>query len=321
MDLPQIIILYGKYKPDSFHEKQQKMIDNKTTCGYREYASKYGHIIYLTRQNVHKNWEHSITNINKVIEFCNKRPDYLVWSVKHDESGDKDLILRKIKNLKVYYSCCSLNMYNSYCNISLVDDNKRIKNNAVLHIKGKDENYWKPIKSYKDKQYDYLLMGHRADKNELYFLEKINSIKEKRNILWIGGEKHKKKISSHHNINFTNFIGPEEIRHLIPKAKVGILFTEHPSEGFPQSFLEMTMCGVPVIYSDTGPINKNYVHKNNCLICKKKELIICSENLLKKMSESISHLCRQEAIENYSLDISYYNMYKNALNFRLGVNK
>lgn len=293
-----LIILYGDFS-NKMNSKQQRMIDGGCTCGYREYAKNYGCIIYLALQNVKQSWEHSITDPKEVVKFISRYPDAIVWSIKHSPKKDKE-VLSKIKNKKLYYSCNSNNMYNPYCNVSLVDTEKRINKNAKLWFKGKDPNFWKS--NNQTKEFDYLLIGRRADKNELYFLKRLNEVKEKRRILWIGGTKHKNKIACNHSVICTDFIGQVETRDNIARAKIGILFTELKVEGFPQSFLEMTMCGVPVVYNIDGPRNDFYFYKYNHILCSKKDIIRTAERLLKTRD---SKKCRKVAIENYSLDKSY----------------
>lgn len=296
-----LIILYGDFS-NSKNGKQQKMIDGLATCGYREYAKNFGHIIYLRPQDVKLPWEHVILKPENVIRFISKYPDSIVWSVKHSRRKDKE-VLSKIKNKKLYYSCNSKNMYNNFCNVSLVDTEKRISGNAKLWFKGKDPNYWRPEKQ--TKEFDYLLIGKRADKNEIHFLRRLNDIKEKRRILWIGGKGHKKRTKSNHEVICTDFVSQDEVKQLIPKAKVGVLFTELKVEGFPQTFLEMTMCGVPVVYNKRAPQNEFYFNKYNSLLCMKKNLVRCAEKLLKYHN---SVKCRETAIENYSLEKSYQRM-------------
>ena len=63
-----LIILYGAMS-NQFNGKQQNMIEGKVTCGYREYARKYGHIVYMSPQNVSLDWEHCITNPKEVVKF------------------------------------------------------------------------------------------------------------------------------------------------------------------------------------------------------------------------------------------------------------
>lgn len=293
-----LIILYGDLSSKRAG-KQQKMIDGGSTCGYREYAKNYGHIIYPTSQKVKLPWEHSISNPKKIIDFISKHPDAIVWSVKHSPQKDAQ-ILAKIKNKKVYYSCNSNNMYNKFCDVSLVDTPKRVRKNAKLWFKGKDPNYWKPTDQ--EKEFDYLLVGKRGDKNELHFLSALNRIKENRKILWIGGKKHEKKIKTKHEVVCTDFFGQNKVRINIPKAKVGVLFTELRVEGFPQSFLEMTMCGLPTVYNIGAPRNEFYFHEDNCLLSSKKNLIQSAETLL-KTGDPIK--CRETAIKYYSLDKSY----------------
>ena len=300
-----LIILYGSMS-SKLNWKQQRMIDGNATCGYREYAKKLGHIIYMSPQTVSKPWEHVILKPKNVIRFINKYPDAVVWSVKHDPKKDR-LILSIIKNKKIYYSCNSKNRINNKCHISLVDTPGRTKSgkNAILWGKGKDPEYWKPLGQ--KKEFDYLLIGQRADKNEKYFLNKLNTIKDKRKILWIGGKKHKHKVNSIHDVVYTSFISQDEVRNNIGRAKVGILFTELRVEGFPQSFIEMAMCGVPVVYNINGPKNKFYFHDGNSLLCEKKSLIKHAERLLKNYDPV---KCREITIENCSIEKSYQRILK-----------
>jgi glycosyltransferase involved in cell wall biosynthesis len=300
MENPKLIILYGKLS-ESFNDKQQLMIDGKCTCGYRSYAQKFGKIIYLSNQKVRKDWELSITNSIALVRYLNNYKDAIVWSVKHDERKDLK-VFKHLSNKRLYYSCNSKDMYNKYADYSLVDTEKRIKSNAKLFFKGKDENFW--INKGYEKKYDYLLIGKRADKNEIYFINKLNEISEKRNILWIGGEKHRDKVNTRHNIRFTPFEDTESVLDHINYCKVGILFTDHKAEGFPQSFLEMTMCGVPVVYSDVGPRNSFYFKENNHVIANYENLHLQAEKLLKTYNPE---LCRQDAL-NYTLDKSFKYM-------------
>jgi len=294
----KLIILYGDIGTTPW-KKAQRLIDGIHTCGYRDYAKKFGCIIYMTPQNTKEEWEHSIPDPAKVIEFIDKNPDATVWSVKVAPSRDKQ-ILAHINNRKLYYSCCNQNMYNSFCDVSLVDTEKRVKRNAKVFCKGKDENFWKPV--HDKKEYDYLLIGLRGDKNEAFFLNQLDKIKGSRKILWIGGHKHRKKIRTRHKIDFTPALSSEGVRDKISLAKVGVLFTDL-GEGFPQSFLEMTMCGVPIVYNVKAPINNIYNHSpQNCVLANRGNLIKKSEELLKSFDPE---LCRKIAIENYSMDKFY----------------
>ena len=301
----RLILLYGDVSPR--HDgKYQWMIDGKCTCGYRPYAEKYGIIIYLTKQTVREPWEFSIINSSKVISFISKRPDAVVWSIKHGRIKDRQ-ILSKISNKKIYYSCCAARMYNPYCDVSLVDTKSRLAKNAKLWMKGKDPAYWRPCGR---KEFDYLLIGKRADKNEILFLQKLQSrVRDKRRVLWIGGHKHRDQVRSmrlKHHVEFIKFgISQKVVRDNIPKARVGILFTQHPREGFPQSFIEMTMSGVPVVYSNTGPRNKFYFFDENSVIANKGNLIEKSEYLLRHHDPEA---CRQCAIRNYSLEVSAHHL-------------
>ena len=149
-----LIILYGDISNKS-NWKQQRMIDGGSTCGYREYARNFGHIIYLCPQKIKLPWEHSIVKPKNVIKFINKYPDAIVWSVKHSPQKDNQ-ILSQIKNKKIYYSCNAKNCYNQYCDVSLVDTEKRVKKNAKIWFKGKDPLYWQ---TSKEKEFDYVFNG------------------------------------------------------------------------------------------------------------------------------------------------------------------
>jgi len=303
--MPKLIVLYGPWS-NQHNGKQQMMIDGKCTCGYRDYAKAFGEIIYLSPQNVKLSWEKSMVNPDNIIKYVNSQPDAIVWVVKHDPNRDSKIV-KRIKNKKLYYSCNAVNCTNKYCDVSLVDTPERAKKcggNAKVFFKGKDQGFWLPNGG--EKEYDYLLMGRRADKNELYFLKTLNMVDEIRRILWIGGDKHKDKISTKHNCVTTPFSGPMEVKELIPKAKVGILMTEHPAEGFPQSFLEMTMCGLPVLYTNTAPSNEFYFKEGvNCKFSPKKAMAIRAEELL---ADHNSEACREFAVNNYSLEASYNKM-------------
>ena len=295
-----LIILYGDIS-NKKNEKQQLMIDGKVTCGYREYAKNFGCIIYMMPQDIKQPWEYVMIQPKNVVNFINKHPDAVIWSVKHSPKKDEQ-ILSKIKNKKIYYSCNAKNIWNNKCNVSLVDTPKRVKKNGKLWFKGKDPHYWKPLKE-NQKEYDYVLVGLRGDKNETYFIKSLREIKEKRKILWIGGYKFKKKIpKTHHEVHLTKKLSQDEVKNNIPKAKVGILFTELKVEGFPQGFLEMTMCGVPVVYNIKAPRNKFYFHKYNHVLCTKNNMVKEAEKLLKNRYPI---KCREIAINNYRLEKSY----------------
>ena len=306
--MKKLIILYGRMS-DNFHVKQQLMIDGHCTCGYRQYAQRYGEIIYLAKQTCREGWERDFGSFDfspaKVVEYLNAQPDAIVWALKHDPVRDKE-ILSKIKNKKAYYSCCAYDTINKYCDVSLVDTQCRVKENAKVWVKGKDPAFWFPVKSLK--LCDYLLIGRRADKNELYFIDRLTKeVGAPRTVLWIGGAEHAGKIgTTQHKIITTEFKSMVQVRDLICTARVGVLISEHPAEGFPQSFLEMTMCGVPVVYGDTAPYNPAYFSLFNSVIVKKEQAIEWAEICLKNYDYKVTaEQCRQYAIENYSLVKSY----------------
>lgn len=301
-----LVILYGRFQKHK-NLKQQRMIDGGSTCMYRELASKYGEIIYLAPQDVCGEYDRVITDDTELFHYLDDLPsDVIVWSVKCDEY--KDIVLRLLINKKrlIYYSCCSNNMYNDNCDHSLVDLPERVKKNALLWVKGKDPEYWLPSKN---KVYDFLLVNPRGDKNEEFFLREMQRSKKEYSILWIGGEKFKDRVRSKHEITYTPFLSKNEVRKHIPICKVGVILSEHPAEGFPQVFLEMTMCGVPVVYLYRGTPNRVYAD-NFIGIVEKKIVVEVAENVLGKWSVELSNEVRLYAIKNYSLEKCYESILK-----------
>lgn len=301
-----IILLYGQVADDA-HPKQQKMIDGSCTCGYREFAENAGKIIYLRPQsNLIQDWEVCL-NAKQVENLLNNNPDAIVWSVKKCDKKDK--ILRNCDNFSFYYSCVNRKHYNSSADISLVDTTDRIKNDkCILHLKGKDPNYWLPSK---EKKYDYVLMGDKKQKNQRFVINQMTeNVKNKRSILWIGGNKSGIN-KSHHDITIFGKAGPNKIKELLPQAKIGILYTEYLGEGFPQTFLEMTMCGVPVVYPSRAPMNEFYKSDKNCLFVKKKNNIWRkSEDCLFEYTSKMAKECRDFAASNYSISCAIDRMHK-----------
>ncbi len=296
----RLILVYGRVD-SSPCGKQQAMIDERWTCGYREYAKQPGVVIIYPRpqDNVKHSWEICMPGGKGLVEYCKAHSDAVIWSVKKDKR--KSGLLVQAPNFKVYYSSCAHHGVQKFADISLVDTKARRRGRSAIHLKGKDPNFWKPVDQ--PKKYDYLIMGKRADKNEIYFLEQLNSIKEHRSVLWLGGIKHAKAarrtLADHHSIEVTPMYGLTAVRDHISKAKIGILYSEHPAEGFPQTFLEMTMCGVPVVYG--GPQNSYYFFPENSVRPRKKYLMPAAEELLAKHD---SKACRKRAVENYSIEKS-----------------
>jgi len=299
MKYPKLIILYGRFQTTT-NWKQQRMIDGGATCMYREMAQTFGEIIYLAPQKISKKWEKCFISKKTLIDYLKSFPDAVIWSVKHDLN--KDSVLNLIPNKKVYYSCCSYDMYNSKCDISLVDLPSRIKNNGKLWVKGKNPTYWKPSNN---KIYDLLIMGSRGDKNELFFLKNMQQTDKEYSILWIGGDKFRdKQINKKHQVCYTPFFSMEDVRKHIPLAKMGVILSEHPAEGFPQSFLEMTMCGVPVVYLFKGSPNRVY-SGNFTGIVDKHIVSAVVEDKLSTWTMERSESVREYAKNNYSLEKSY----------------
>jgi glycosyltransferase involved in cell wall biosynthesis len=294
-----LIILYGSVG-EAFNEKQQRQIDGLMTCGFRPYAEKAGAIVYLSPQKVRHDWELSIPNPKDVIRYCKQHPESVVFSIKWDPAKQQ-AILPHIPNRKLYYSCGSKDLYCPQADVSLVDTPDRIVNQfcRVFH-KGKDPEFWFPINT--EKCFDYILMGRWAiGKNQDLFLSYLDKqMPQQRRILWIGGEQWKQQVfSDKHLVVYTPQLPPEKVREHICMGRVGIVFTEYSKEGFPETFTEMTMCGVPVVYSDTGPFNPRYFSKFTCKIASRTTLVQDAESLL---ANPQGDECRREAMRLYNLD-------------------
>ena len=304
MKFPPLIILYGSMG-DKHNAKVQKMIDGRSVCGYRSHAEKFGEIIYMAPQNLSKPWERCITSKAQLALYLEGLPsDCIIWCVKHDKDGRRDDVVRRLNHRSVYYSCCSLDTFNPNCNISLVDTSARIKNKRMkLWVKGKDRGWW-----YENspKFFDYCLIGRRADKNEQWFISELTEkVKQKRSIMWIGGEGHKIP-KTHHHVATTPFCGPEIVRNGINSCRVGINATEHPCEGFPQSLVEMQICGLPCVYLDTAPWNDLYIGMRGLFwptpIARspKEEVVIKAEKFLANIEKIniVSHLTLENSYQS-----------------------
>ncbi len=310
MKYPKLILLYGRFQKGT-NWKQQRMISEGCTCMYRNYAEKFGEIIYLAPQECAKPWEKSIPDKDQLIKYLNKQPNAIIWSIKFDPM--KDEVLKLLDNKKVYYSCCSYYMYNKYCDISLVDLPERVSRNGVLWVKGKDPDYWQPNKR---KLFDFLIVGPRGDKNELFFLNEMQKTKREYSIQWIGGEAYKNRIQSKHEVLYTPFLTMGQMKETIPHSKIGVILSEHPAEGFPQTFLEMTMCGLAVLYLTKETFHPIYIE--NCWPILNKNLIAeQAEGLIEFINQTnpvytkdIYGTTRKYAIENYSLEKSYESILK-----------
>lgn len=292
----ELILLYGEVG-NVPNDKYQLLIDERLTCGYREYArcSNKGLIVYMTPQKRLKyDWEINLPHGKDVIDLCEQNPQAKVWSITYHIS--KNFILRSIPNFKIHYSCSAKHSYDNLCDVSLVDTVERIvESKHRLFFKGKDPDFWK---SSSDKKFDYVVCGIRNDKNQSYFINALNRVNDKRSILWIGGKAFASQIKSKHHVICTRPLGPKEVSELLPQAKIGILYSQIASEGFPQTLLEMTMCGVPVVYN--GPKNYHYIHKDSVVMPKNKtDIVDRAESLLHNHD---SEKCRKIAVNHYSID-------------------
>jgi hypothetical protein len=297
----KLIIIYGDFGAEP-SAKCQKLIDGQLTCGYREYAKLFGEIIYLNPVKVRQPWEKAITSPEELRRYIDSQGSHLLWLVKH--APERDRVIGKRRCL--YYSCGSENVYNPIATVSLVDDVSRIQNDRCrVWFKGKDPDVWAPDSPIR--QYDYLVMGRDAPgKNQKFFISLLDNVEEARSVLWIGGEGKIAPYRGIHKIDTTPMLPPDRVAQHIEKARVGILFTEYKKEGFPQSFLEMTMMGVPVVYNAAAPGNTYYFKPHNSVLTTRKKLIADAERLL---ATADADKCRAEAISAYSI----YNSYENLL--------
>lgn len=301
---PRLIILYGRHSTEH-NAKQQRMIDGECTCMYREFAKRNGLIVYLAQQTIRERWEMRFTSLPLLFSFLS-RPELknaIVWSVKHDPV--KDRVLAAIPQQTMYYSCNAENCSCEAADVSLVDCASRYNGNTREWFKGKDPEVWRPVDV--EKAFDYVLMGRRADKNELYFIERLTAeVSEPRSVLWIAGGAHANRIpDTHHHVMCTQFLAPVDIPRFISSARTAILFTEHPMEGFPQSLLEYVMCGVPVVYNKAAPWNVHYdalEQAGAVTRCMKRDLINAAEARLALPQFNV------EVRERYTTDAAFAHM-------------
>jgi len=302
----KLIILYGGGSDQHpLSEKTKSLLRGEMTCGYREYAQTMGGVIvYMTNERKKSRSNDLFFNSRSdMIEYCNSNKEAIVWSVKSDPS--KNHILKRITNFKMHYPCQGRNMVDKYCHINLVDSSSRlVQDNCKVFFKGKNCDFWKP--NNKTKEFDYVIMGRKDNKNQSYFIDRLNSIKDKRSVLWIGGDRYRDKVRSRHRVEYTSVLSPSEVRRNICRARVGVLCSDIKTEGFPQSFLEMTMCGVPVAYK--GTLNHYYFDRVNCeLVSNRKKIVSSSELLLLRANSSD---CRKFAMETYSIKKSIDQFFK-----------
>lgn len=311
---PKLIILYGNVGKDR-SSKVQRLVDGELTCGYREYAQHFGCIAYLIPVNrATRSWEHVFPRGRGVVEFCHRYSDAIVWSVKIGNPA-KDALLRRIKNRKLYYSCGARQLINPACDISLVDTGERLSKfpqHARLWFKGKDPEFWRSGDG--PKIYDYVVIGRpKSGKNQKMFVKQLaRECPNTRTVLWIGGGEGRKQVGAHQFVS-TTMLPPERVQDLLSLARVGVLFTQYRDEGFPQSLLEMTMCGVPVVYSMDGPYNPVYFSPQSAVRTNKQRLVETAEGLLQRAN---STACRNYAASNYSLDASFGLLQKLAKEIR-----
>ena len=304
---PKLIVLYGNASKDRSSRVQQ-LVDGQLTCGYRSYAQHFGHIVYmLPVNNIQQPWEHVFPSGAGVAQFCHQFPDAIVWAVKLGNTT-RDALLRRIRNRKLYYSGCARKLVNPCCDLSLVDTRQRLAKHpgkARLWIKGKDASFWAPSTGPGPRTrqiYDYVVMGRpKSCQNQKLFVKHLaRECKSTRTVLWIGGGEGRKQIGAHQLVS-TSMLPPQRVRELLNFARVGVVFTQCCDEGFPQTLLEMTMCGVPVVYSDDGPYNHVYFSPKSAVRTNKEQLVTTAERMLKAVDPVA---CWEYAKHNYSLDVS-----------------
>lgn len=299
---PRLIIICGNpHAGDS--PKYDRIFSQDVTFGYRDYARVAGALIFpFSISGELRSYEAAVNDPDAIAEYCNAWPDAVVWSLKA-WTPEKVALLQRIKNRKVHYSCGARNTFNPHCDVSLVDDPIRVSNKHMrLWIKGKDPQQW-PLLS-DTRVYDYLVLGrNKPGKNQKLFYSMIfDSVASPRSVLWVGGSDVEEEIPAGiHKLHLVPFAKSVDLPSYFAKCKVGGLFTEWHDEGFPQSYLEMAMCGLPVVYNAAAPWSTSY--ESPAISCRvtRKNLVEQAEHLRNNADHA---KCRAAAVAQFSLERS-----------------
>lgn len=304
---PKLIILCGNPHAQT-SDKYERIFGGGFNFGYSDYARVAGCILFAFPVNFPlSSWMGCFPDGDGLVDYCCRYPDALVFSIKPSDKR-KARLLQKLPHAKVYYSCGKRAGYDSSCDVSVVDDPARVTNDRTrLWVKGKDSVFWAP--SPAERVYDYVMVGRtKKGKNYELFLDLLaKSDAPPRRVLWVAGPSPGVTRLGVHELEQIEYSSATIIRGLLSRSRVGILFTAYPDEGFPQVFLEMVMCGVPVVYRDKAPWQSCYDHPAICVRTGQDRLIASAESLLARADAAA---CRQVAESRFSLDKSVASLWK-----------
>lgn len=301
----ELVILYGDVSVTA-PPKTLSIIRGDLTCGYRDYARRFGTIVYPFPMAPTQAYERSAPDLDTFVSFMASKPDAVLWVIKAG-SPQRDAWIRAVACPKLYYSCCASDLAHESCDFSLVDTVKRARVHPTCRVwvKGKDADLWQP--QGEERVYDYVLIGRdKPGKNQKLFLRHLSDeLQTSRRVVWVGGSRSTRAYSERwgaHVVDFLPMSGPAQVRRCLSSSRVGILFTKYRNEGFPQSFLELAMCGTPVVYSVHGPYNSSYFHDSIARVTNERGLVTTAETLRERADAAA---CRMEAIRRFELEISY----------------
>lgn len=301
----ELVILYGDVSATA-PAKTLSLIRGELTCGYRDYARRFGTIVYPFPMRPLFAYEHSAPDQVAFASFIASKPDAVLWVVKTG-GPRRDAWIRAADRRKLYYSCGASDLVYESCDFSLVGTEKRarVHPSCRVWVKGKDADFWQS--RGEERIYDYVLLGRdKPGKNQKLFLQHLrDELKTSRRVVWVGGSRSREAYAERwgtHEVEFLPMLSPDRVRCYLSSSRVGILFTKYKNEGFPQSFLEMAMCGTPVVYSAHGPHQASYFHDSLAAITDERGLIMVAE-ALRERADAAS--CRTEAVRRFELEVSY----------------
>jgi len=247
-------------------------------------------------------YELATSDTDAIVDYCNTWPNAVVWSLKKWTDAKADL-LKRIRNRKIHYSCGAHDLYNPHCDVSLVDCEQRIYHKSMrTWIKGKDPDKWPLLTA--ERKYDYCVIGKpKAGKNQGWFINELaDNLAEPRSFLWIGGSKEVIDIKiSQHSCLTIPYVATDCLPALFAQCKVGAVFTTYEDEGFPQSYLEMAMCGLPVVYHESAPWSDCYGSPNISVRANSKNVVALAETLRREANHTA---CRSDAVNQFSIEKS-----------------